>query len=267
MIRVIFTILLTTLAFTANAADEEKPGLTNESALGYVVTGGNSESETTSLKHLTKYNWDNDSLKITGHYIQSSGLVDTPTPANPNAQETRTTAENWSATLRYERVITPKWFNAFLGHGWYGDRFQGVREGQSTDIGAKYFTANSEKVKQFFELGYRYTRELLVAAPPAGEEVGVGRAIMPEYHYARIYAQIDYTYSKTLSLGAWIEYLPSVTDFAEDQRLNYSPYLTSILTDMFSLKVSYEGRYRYKPAVVGNKLTDFTFTTALVASF
>ena len=78
---------------------------------------------------------------------------------------------------------------------------------------------------------------------------------------------MDYTYSKSFSLGAWVEYTPSVTDFANDQRINYSPYLTSVLTDMFSLKVSYEGRYRFKPAAPGNKLTDFTFTTALLAKF
>ncbi len=267
MTHVILAFLLVGFSSFALAADEEKPGLTNETQLGYVVVGGNAQSETTSVKHLTKYNWEYDTLKFTGHYIQSSGLVDAPTPTNPDAEEERTTAENWAATARYERVITPKWFKTFVAHGWYGDRFQGVREGNSTDIGAKYYTANSEKLKQFFELGYRYTRELLTLDPPPNEEVGVGNRIMPEYHYARIYAQIDYTYSKSFSFGAWIEYLPSVVNFAEDQRINYSPYLTSILTDVFSLKVSYEGRYRYKPAVVGNELTDYTFTTALVASF
>lgn len=162
-------------------------------------------------------------------------------------------------------MLTPKTFNVFLGHGWYGDRFQGVREGHSTDIGGKYYWLNSASTKLFSELGYRYTRELLLAA--AAPDVGVGNRMMPEYHYVRAFSQIDYTYSKTLALGFWLEYTPSITSFAEDQRINYSPYLTSVLTDIFSLKVAYESRYRFKPAIATNKLNDFTFTTSLLAKF
>ncbi len=241
-----------------NVFGEEKPGLANETALGYVVTGGNSQSETTSFNEKLTYAWTRDILRLTGHYIQTSGL-DQATKSNNQ------TAENWSANLRFEKVITPAIFNLFLGHGWNGDRFQGIREGHSSDIGAKYFFISNESTKLFSELGYRYTRELLIN--PAADDVGVGNRIMPEYHYARLYSQIDYSYSKTLALGAWIEYLPSLTSYNDDQRLNYSPYMTSVLTDIFSLKVAYEGRYRYKPAVAGNALTDFTFTTSLIAKF
>lgn len=241
-----------------NAMAEEKPGLANETGLGYVVTGGNSKSETTSFNEKLIYAWTRDILRLTGHYIQTSGYDKT-------TKQNNQTAENWSANLRFEKVIAPSTFNAFVGHGWYGDRFQGVREGNSTDIGGKYFFVSNDSIKLFSELGYRYTRELLIA--PAAPDVGVGSRIMPEYHYARLYTQIDYTHSKTLTLGAWIEYLPSITSFSEDQRLNYSPYMTSVLTDIFSLKVAYEGRYRYKPAVVGNELTDYTFTTSLIAKF
>ncbi len=251
-------LLLSVLFSFQTLFAEEKKGIANETALGYVVTGGNSQSETTSFNQKLTYGWTRDILRLTGHYIQTSGF-DQATKLNNQ------TAENWSANLRFEKVIVPSSFNAILGHGWYGDRFQGIREGHSTDIGGKYYFVNTETTKLFSELGYRYSRELLLA--PAADNVGVGNRIMPEYHYARIYTQIDYSYSKTLILGAWIEYLPSITSFNDDQRLNYSPYLTSILTDIFSLKVAYEGRYRYKPAVVGNELTDYTFTTSLIAKF
>lgn len=251
--------LIGSLVFAAHAQD--KPGLTNESALGYVITGGNSQSETTSFKQKTVYAWTSDILKIDGHYLQSEGQ-------DPVTGNTIQNAENWSATLRFERVITPNVFNAYLAHGWYGDRFQNVSEGHNTDIGGKYFWMTSESLKLFSELGYRYTRELLIVAPLTPDaRVGVGSLTHPEFHYIRAFSQIDYAHSKTFSVGAWIEYLPSITSFKDDQRLNYSPYLTSVLTDMFSLKVAYEGRYRFKPAQVGNKLTDYTFTTSLIAKF
>ncbi len=268
MSRLLILLVVSVLSLSAWAADNElKLGWSNASELGYVVTGGNSESETTSFRQLSKYQWSRDLLQLTGHYIQSSGLVNAPTATNPTAQSSQTTAENWAAGLRFEKILTPKWFNAFLAHGWRGDRFQGVREGHDTDIGAKYYTANSKTYVQFFELGYRYTRELLLSAPAQADRVGVGSLLHPEYHYARLFAQMDYVHSKTLGLGVWVEYLPSLTDFSNDQRLNFSPYLTSVLTDMFSLKVSYESRYRYKLAPGATSYTDFTFTTALIAKF
>lgn len=265
-------VLLLSMTVVANAKDKLKLGFSNESEVGYVVTGGNSESETTSVKQTNKYQWSRDLLQFTGHYIQSSGQVDSPTATNPNNQITQTTAENWATTLRFERVLTPKWFNAFISHGWRGDRFQGVNAGHDSDIGAKYYTANSDTYKQFFELGYRYTRELLKTNPctdadPETLPVGVGDCGYPEFHYVRIYAKADYEYSKSFTVGAWIEYLPSVTNFSKDQRINYSPYITSVLTDIFSLKVSYEGRYRHEKAPGATRNTDFTFTTALLAKF
>lgn len=263
-----FRLILCLMAFSPFAyAEEEKLGLSNASELGYVVTGGNAESETTSIKHTSEYKWKWDGLKLSGHYLQSSGLVDTPTPANPDAQSTQITAENWSADLRYEKVLTPKWFSAFLAHGWYGNRFNGVEYGNQTDIGAKYFTANTETFKQFFELGYRYSRDFFTLRPAAGEEKGVGDAQYPEFHLVRMKAQVDYQHSKTFSVGAWLEYLSGIHNFSKDQRLNYSPYITSVLTDMFSLKVAYESRYRYEQPIKGNKLVDYTFTTSLIANF
>lgn len=270
MLRIVLSFFL--LSSLAQAEDAKK-GLYNQSELGYVVTGGNSASETTSFKQKSEYFWDHDVLSINGHYIQASGLVNQGT----DEEDTQTTAENWSATLRYDRVITPKWFKMFVGYGMRGDRFQGVSEGQDIDVGATYYTANSKTYTQFFQLGYRYTRELLTIDPRVNPDnlgksideicVGVGNCHHPEFHYFRLKGSIEYAHSKTLTLGAWVEYLPSVTDFADDQRINYSPYIQSVLTDIFSLKVAYEGRYRSKPAVQGNELTDFTFTTSLLANF
>lgn len=124
MLKIILSLLLISPALYA----EEKLGLSNESSLGYVVTGGNSQSETTSIKHQSIYSWTRDILKLNAHYLQASGF-------DQEREETVQSAENWAATLRFEKVLTPKKFNAFVAHGWYGDRFQNVSEGHSTDIG------------------------------------------------------------------------------------------------------------------------------------
>ena len=250
---------------------EERPlGFSNQNEFGYVVTGGNSQSETTSFKQTNRYHWLRDTLSLSGHYIQSRGLVKTGPSNGTKTQETQTTAENWSAKARYDRLVTPKRFTFFLSQGWRGDRFQGVALGQDSDFGSKYYTLNTEEYTQFFELGYRYTKERLVSDPCAIAQRVASRAgscAQPEFNYLRIYAQIDYTPNPFFSLGFWIEYLPSLTNFKTDQRINYSPSLTSTLTDLFSLKVTYESRYRFEPAVPGNKTLDFSFTTSLLAEF
>jgi len=255
----IFLLTVSLYSSLAFAEEEAKQlGIKNETAIGYVVTGGNSQSETTSLKEDVSYNWTRDILKLKAQYIQTSGL-------DPQSDLNNVTAENWAATLRFEKVFDPKRFNGYISYGWYGDRFQGVREGQSTDIGGKYYFYKLKYFQLLSELGYRYTRELLVAEPT--QKIGVGSSIMPEYHYLRSFLQADYSFSKTFAVGAWLEFLPSVTNFTQDQRINYSPYLTSILTDVFSLKVAYEARYRFPVTVANNRLTDFTFTTSLLATY
>lgn len=264
MLRLLVASLL--LAHTALAADK-KLGLENQSELGYVVTGGNSEAETTSFKQLSTYKVTGSVYTFTGHYLQSSGQVaDT---ANPGETINQTTAENWSAKLRYDKVITEKWFNVFLSHGWRGDRFQGVSSGHDTDLGGKYYTANSKSYQQFFELGYRYTRELFTvpSANCGATTVGTGNCAYPEFHYVRLFGKADYVHSKSFSMGIWVEYLPSVVNFSKDQRINFSPYITSVLTDMFSLKVAYLSRYRHERAAGATENTDYTFTTSLIAKF
>jgi putative salt-induced outer membrane protein YdiY len=252
---------------------EDDLGLENKSELGYVVTGGNAEAESSSLKQTSVYKWSGGSITYKGHYLSASGQVPDSNNPDPQATKNEITAENWSSALRYDKVITPKWFNIFASYGWRGDRFQGVEYGQDLDFGGKYHTANSKEFKQFFELGYRYTREFFATnaantnCSGVNETVGTGVCFYPEFHYLRVYGQIDYEYSKSFSMGAWIEYLPSVVNFSKDQRINFSPYITSVLTDMFSLKVAYESRYRHERAPGTRANTDFTFTTSLLASF
>lgn len=259
MMKAIISIL-TLLVGVSVFAEEDKLGLTNETGLGYVVTGGNSQSETTSINERLVQKWDNDILRFNGHYIQAEGY-------DPSARQKIQTAENWTAAARFERVLDPNVFNLFVGHGWRGNRFQGVREAHDSDLGAKYYLLHSQTWVHVVELGYRYTRELYTVAPPAGQGLGVGDPINPELHFLRTFTKLDYNYSKSFSIGFWLEYQPSITNFSEDQRINFSPYLVSVLTDILSLKFSYENRYRFKPAVEGKETTDYFITTSLIAKF
>lgn len=271
MTKLVCLFIAAILPFTASAEDEPKKlGLSHESSLGYVVTGGNSSAETFNLAQETLYVWDAELLKWTGNYLAASSK-------DPSTDVEAQTAENWATALRYERSVSDRL--GFYGQtGIAGDRFQGLRERKTLGLGLKYVTVKTETFTWVAELGYEYARELfesnktIIGPNPTDIQVQTGH---PEYHFARAFTQADYAHSKTLSFGAYVEYLHPFADQlisevgndADDYRVNFSPYMVSVLSDMFSLKVAYIGRYRNVPIVQGNEQLDFTFSTTLLATY
>ena len=82
---------------------------------------------------------------------------------------------------------------------------------------------------------------------------------------------MEWSYSKSVMLGLELEFLFPFADqrggTEDDWRLNFRPYLVSVLSDNFSLKVSYEGRYRNVPVVASYQNLDFIFSTSLLATY
>jgi putative salt-induced outer membrane protein YdiY len=253
--RVVFIFIsLLSFASIAGADDatagtsEAKLGLHHESELGYIVVGGNAKSESFSGKQATSYQWTTDLLKLSAHYLNTRAQ-------NQTTKELEGTAENWSVQLREEHVIAPDKFSVFAQAGINGDRYIGVDLGQSYDLGVKYFWIVNTGFKFFSEAGYRYLHEDLVAP-----------ADYLESHFLRIYSQADYTFSPTVSLGLWAEYLPDIKE-EDNYRVNFSPYVLTILNETFSLKFSYEGNYRNIPVAPNTERMDYRHVTALIAKF
>ena len=265
MRSLIFVLILIPLALHAEEEKAPKLGLKHESSLGYVVTGGNSTSETFNVKQETSYRWTKDLVKWTGNYLQTKAKSNT-------TGVTEKTAQNWASVLRYEKVLSAR-FNAYTQAGISGDKFQGTQERKAGGLGGKYYTIKTKRFEWFKELGYEYARELFIYDPTNANPF---QQLHTEFHFARVYTQADYAYEKNLKFGVYVEYLYPFADQRIDEngrkpepdyRVNFSPYMTSVLTDMFSLKISYEGRYRNTPVLVGNENLDFTFNTALLAEY
>jgi len=263
LLSILIAAILPLSAMAQDAAPEKKMGLQHTSALGYVVTGGNSSAETTNFTQETKYVWDAEQLAWTGNYLGTKSK-------NQGSDDQNITAENWQTALRYDRTVSDR-LGVYSQVGIFGDRFQGVKERKFADLGLSYLTTKTETFTWENELGYQYMRELYLVAPSANA------TIHPEFHFVRLYTKMDYTHSKTLKLGLWVEYLFPFADQrqpaditqekADDYRVNFEPYLISTLSDMFSLKVSYLGRYRNAPVVDGNAYLDSTFSTTLIATY
>lgn len=249
--RLIFAVLFTIATNTAFAqTTDENIGFHHESELGYIVVGGNTKTESFSGKQATRYQWDRDLIKLTGHYLSAKAQ-------NQQTKNVEGTAENWSVALRGEHAFVPDKFNMFIQAGLTGDRFVGVELGQAYDLGGKYFWVANDSFKFFSELGYRYLHEDLEKSGITGEL---------ESHFIRFYTQLDYIYSPSIKFGVWVEYLPDMKN-EDNYRFNFSPYMLAILSNTFSLKFGYEGYYRNLPVPPNTVRLDFRHVTALIAKF
>lgn len=237
MNRILFIAVLAFFSITAHAQFK------GEAEAGGVIVSGNSKSESYSFKTKNTYALDQNSYTISGRYIQTTS----------NGVES---ARNWDAGIRYDRKLSEN-TSAFLGHKAEADPFAGFTQRDSSDLGGKYFVYNDEAYKWFFEAGYRYTTTLFLGKPNTSENFG------------RIYTEFQKSISKDLSFKYWLEYLPNFSD-SEAYLANTEASLNIMLSQMFSLKISYLMRYQnvapVVATVVGEQI-DTSYTTSLVANF
>ena len=235
-------LMLSLLFLASNAALSE--GLSHESELGVVASGGNTDSQTINAKQLTAYKWTSNELSSKGNYLYGE------------ANEVKS-ANSWSLGLRYDRNFSER-FGAFLGNLWEGDEFAGVDYKSNVDLGLKYFILKTDDKNYLVsELGYRYTYE-------NRDEASLVDSVTD--HYARAYLEAGYQLSESVSAKLWLEYLPNLSD-SDDYLINFEPSLSVALSSIFSMKVAYLGKYDAQPSAAGNKDYDWLYTTSLLAKF
>lgn len=227
----------------------------NESEVSLIQTGGNSSVETYNAKTLSKWAKEKRTYSFGGHYTLGSSEQTDETSGD---KETVESARNWDVMAKYEQVLSGK-LSGFVALQYEGDEFSGFKQRENVDLGAKYTITNSDKTKSFAELGARYTIERKVVRDDEDEDVF-------NYTKARLYYEIAYKKSETLSYKFWVEYLPNFTE-SEDYLITYEPSIAYVLTSTFSLKTAYKAVYDNLPNVDGYENTDYTFTTSIIAKF
>jgi putative salt-induced outer membrane protein len=227
-------------ALSALAADAPNTnGWKNESQAGIVMTSGNTDTSTLSFGETASYQFTENLVKITGAYLyQKSGDV--------------LSGKSWNLGVRYERILSEK-FGVFAGETVEGNRFAGVNQRYSTDLGGKYTFVKDDTLTWFGEAGYRYTKENLTL-------------LERKLHYARVYTEIEKKFTPTFSGKYWLEYLPNFTD-SDDWQLNTEASVSAAISSLFSLKSAYLLKFDHQINAPGLVKTDKTFTTSLVAKF
>lgn len=220
----------------------EQLGLMNESEAGIVIVGGNSKSQSYSVKQTSTYGWERDLLRFAASFLKTSS----------NGVES---ARTWSLGLRYERALSHR-FDIFLGQSLDSNKFAGYRQRYNTDLGGKYHLMKEPDsgVNWIGELGYRFTRQNFV-----------NRTTL-ESHYLRIYTEAEKHWTPTFLTRVWIEGLPNFSN-GDDYLINGEVSLQAMLSQVFSMKTAYLLNFDNQPAPGATEKTDTTFTTALVAKF
>lgn len=232
--------------FAADATTAADGKLSHESEAGVILTAGNSDTQTYSLKQLTEYTWTGNTVRFTAAYLlgKTSGIE---------------TAKKWDLGLRYDRALFDN-LSAFLGYQIDANPFSGIYLRHTVDAGGKYDFIKQDNRTLLAELGYRMTAEDFTL------NNGTSKSGSLTSHMSRAYVEYKEAWTKSFSTKAYIEYLQSYTN-TKDYRINFEPSASMLLSEVFSVKLAYLLAFRNVPAVAGKKQTDTTFTTSLVAKF
>lgn len=219
---------------------EEAKQWSHESVASIVQVGGNTSSESYSLKQKTGYKIDTHVFTGSARYLQSKA----------NQVET---AKQWDANLRYEKELGENW-GMFLQHGAESDSYAGYTQRDNSDIGGKYIFFNQANQNLLGEFGYRYIKTQFTSGELTYASAG------------RFYLEYNSKINDSVAGKLWAEYLPNFSD-SEAYLVNYEPSINVMMNQILSLKVAYLVKYHNKTKIAGEKKEDTSFTTALVAKF
>jgi putative salt-induced outer membrane protein len=227
----------------------------NNSEVTIIETGGNSSVETYNGKTLSTWEKEKRSYSLGGHYTLGYNEV---TDTNTGDKEKVESVRNWDVNVRYEQILSKR-FSGFSILQYEGDEFAGYKQRENVDLGAKYLITKTDKLNSFAELGARYTIEKTTQRNDDNEDVF-------NFTKGRLFYEVSYKQSESLSYKFWAEYLPNFTK-SEDYIISYEPSVAFVLSKTFSLKTAYKSVYDNEPNIEGGESTDYTFTTSLLASF
>lgn len=237
MLKLGFGIVFS-LVMSLAQAEEQPQGFKGESELGSTVTSGNTSTNNLAAKTENKYLVEKDLWTLAGRYLRT-------------ADHGTETALSWDAGLRFDRVITDR-LNIYLGYKAEANPYAGYVQRDSVDLGIKYSFIITESFYWFGEFGYRNMKTHRYASNTYE-------------NFLRLYTEIKQTVGKNSYAKFWVEHLPNLTK-SEAYLSNAEASISTMLNEMFSLKMSYLAKYQNSPPP-GIERLDTIFLTTLVAKY
>lgn len=227
---------LLSLGFCGHAFADNWAG---EAEAGAVMVTGNSKSESYAFKTNTSYKQEFNIYRLVGRYL------------NTTANDVEI-SRHWEAGVRYERTLSDR-FSLYIGQKYEGDIFNGYRQRDSSDLGAKYFLIKEGDQSWFVELGYRYQKTQPTTCCTNYDNL------------LRAYTEVNKKIEENLSARFWVEHLPNFTQ-PKAYLTNSEASLNIMLSKVFSAKLAYLLQYQNSPPENG-KYTTTTTTMNLVAKY
>ncbi|CAM2070347.1 DUF481 domain-containing protein [Sulfidibacter corallicola] len=166
-----------TLAQEAGPPEEKPKPWKDTLDLSVVLSGGNTEAETWSLKNLYTYQWPRTQFKASAFAVRKeltednfTGLLqDDGSVIVEENSDTETLEEKYDVELTLEQQITGSWFWD-VHAGWERDRFSGIDNRVDIHLGlGRYFVKTENRVFKA-TLAAGYTDEDPVVEDPAHDD-------------------------------------------------------------------------------------------------
>ncbi len=271
--------LLAAGAPAARAEGKPAKGFDDRAEFSFVVTSGNSETDTLGFKNNLGYRWERSRLEVKAGGVRANSsrrlAVGTPTDFSVESRP-ELSAESYFLNGQFDRKITDAFYWT-LGAGWERNRFAGIQNRYIVSAGVGNIWVDGERLK--FRTGYSLTgtRQEDVSATPGVNDTYLGARLTSSFLKA---IGAGTTYANDLTLD---ENLDDTADYRGDMTNSVSVSVNSRV----ALKVSLQWLYDHQPASgtldlfdapppdgskIGTvstrlKTLDTVFTTSLVINF
>ena len=225
------------------AKSKEEKRFSNETSFALVNTTGNSDTLTVAGKNEMKYKFTD---KWTGSWVVG-GLY--------NKSDGDKTAERYFTDLRADYAITDRWYAYGLGT-WLRDKFSGFdnRYGIGPGVGYKFLLGPKHFLLGETGLNYAY------------EDYSDPNEDNQQFLEGRLFGRYEWAFTEKIKFSQGLEYLQSFKT-GSAYKLNSETALTTELTDILALKISYRVLYNNDPRPSDLDKTDTILATSLVVSY
>ncbi len=241
-------IILFLIVIICPAVQAKDNKWSNETEFSFVDTGGNTDVLTLSLKNLLKYKFAEN---INGAWRLGALFGETNGEKN---------SERFNTDVRGDYFINKALYAALLA-GWLQDEFAGLdaRYYFGPALGYKFIDGPEHSLSA--EAGVDYVKENYTSSDPDSNDYARGRAL----------GLYEYAFNPKNKLSQSLEYLHDFSE-SDNYSVNSVTALISSMSDVLSLKFSYEVAYDNEPALdpsTGDKLedTDTILSATLVVNY
>lgn len=231
----------------APAPEKKLPKWSDNAELGWVATSGNSESNSFSLKNALQREGVHDlfelklgALKVKTTDIRLYAVGDPTDFERQEEKDSKTTAENYFVTGRYDRKITETFF-WFAGAGWDRNQFAGIQNRYAVfaGVGNKWFDTDRRKWRTDYAV--TGTKQENVVDDPDFDDTFVGLRLSSTF--LQKFGEHD---AGTFGNDTIVDENLNET---EDWRVNMTNWVALNMTGHLALKVSLQWLYDNLPSL------------------